>query len=350
MGLQTEITSSVELLDKKGCLVKPGWSRKPLWSYDRTKIKAGVLGKKEWDYYYVLSPDLKKGITFTISDLGYAGLMAVCYLDFERGEFYQADTIAALTLGKLTKHAPGGDLGDEVIEFSDKVLSIRYEFKKGSRRIIFSVPGMEIPGGGNGLSGDIFLDQPPEMESINIATSWKENPCRFYYNRKINCMRASGSFKAGTETFELNRDSDMGGLDWGRGAWTYVNRWFWSSASGMHKGHRFGFNLGYGFTDRTPATENTLFYDGVAHKLEDVEFLYDSSDYTKPWFLSDNLGRLKLDFKPLIDRSSAVNLLLIRSDQHQVFGYFSGTVKLDDGTELVLKDFLGFAEDVYNRY
>ncbi|MDC7232360.1 MAG: DUF2804 domain-containing protein [Spirochaetales bacterium] len=350
MGRQTEITEKGNLLNDKGELVQPGWSRAPLWRYDRNSIKAGPLGIKEWDYYNILSPDLKRGITFTVSDLSYAGLMAICYLDFERNDFVQVDTIAPLTLGKLTKHAPGGDPAHEVIEFSDKKLSIRYELKSGKRNITFSAPWMDLPGGGTGLSGDITLDQPPELESINIATSWKENPRRFYYNRKINCMPASGYFNAGDSVFQLNAPDDMGGLDWGRGAWTYRNRWYWSSASGLLHGKSFGFNLGYGFSDRTPATENTLFYEGRAHKLEDVEFFFDPDNYMKPWTIRDNTGRLDLDFRPSIDRSSAVNLLVIRSLQHQVFGAFSGKAVLDDGTELVLKDFPGFAEDVYNRY
>lgn len=41
---------------------------------------------------------------------------------------------------------------------------------------------------------------------------------------------------------------------------------------------------------------------------------------------------------------------LICSDQHQVFGRMSGTAVLDDGTKVVLKDFLCFAEKVHNKY
>ena len=43
-------------------------------------------------------------------------------------------------------------------------------------------------------------------------------------------------------------------------------------------------------------------------------------------------------------------LKLICSDQHQVFGRMSGTAVLDDGTKVVLKDFLCFAEKVHNKY
>ena len=38
------------------------------------------------------------------------------------------------------------------------------------------------------------------------------------------------------------------------------------------------------------------------------------------------------------------------SDQHQVFGRFSGTVILDDGRKLEIRDLMGFAEKVRNKW
>ncbi|NHI83736.1 MAG: DUF2804 family protein [Candidatus Thorarchaeota archaeon] len=45
-----------------------------------------------------------------------------------------------------------------------------------------------------------------------------------------------------------------------------------------------------------------------------------------------------------------LNLLLIKSEQQQVFEHFTGKGILDDGTELAVNRFLGSAEDVYNRW
>jgi hypothetical protein len=70
----------------------------------------------------------------------------------------------------------------------------------------------------------------------------------------------------------------------------------------------------------------------------------------KIWKFTSNDDRLQLDFTPLVDRNSALNLGIIKSIQHQVFGYFSGKVALDDGSVLQLNNFLGFAEDVLNHY
>ncbi len=48
-------------------------------------------------------------------------------------------------------------------------------------------------------------------------------------------------------------------------------------------GEPIGWNLGYGFSDRTPATENMIFYQGTAHKLDEVTFHMDTGNYLAPW-------------------------------------------------------------------
>ena len=60
-------------------------------------------------------------------------------------------------------------------------------------------------------------------------------------------------------------------------------------------------------------------------------------------------GDIDLVFHPIIDRYSNTNALIIQSNQHQVFGYFDGTIKVDDKT-IELKHLLGFAEMVKNRW
>ncbi|MEG2634664.1 MAG: DUF2804 family protein, partial [Oscillospiraceae bacterium] len=73
-------------------------------------------------------------------------------------------------------------------------------------------------------------------------------------------------------------------------------------------------------------------------------------DYLSPWTFSSSDGRFEMDFVPIIDRASCSDVLLIKSDQHQVFGRFSGTAVLDSGEKIEIKDMLGFAEKVMNRW
>jgi len=340
--VQNEITQPIQLLNSQGNIISEGWARYPLWQYDRGAIKAGALRIKEWDYYSILSPDQGFGLTITASDLGYAGLFALCFLDFRSQTYTQIDTLGILPLGK-TGFSPDSDSGQ--VLYKNKTLSLQFLYRKSgdgiARTMTFEAQG---------LKGEIELKQPADLESINIATSWAQNRRAFYYNRKINCIPARGSFTFGSQTYSFDPARDFGALDWGRGNWTYKNRWYWGSGSGYVDGVAFGFNIGYGFSDRTPASENCLVYEGKIHKLEDVVFHIPPGDYMAPWKFSSNDQRFEMDFVPLVDRTADTNLGIIRSAQHQVFGHFSGTAILDGGRKIKLEKFLGFAEDVYNRW
>jgi len=347
---QNEIKTPLELLGDDGRLVEEGWARQPLWHYDRSKIAASALRLKEWDYYYILSHDGGYGITFTMSDLGYLGLFSVAWLDLVSGKVAQTQDMTFLPLGKT-----GFSEGSEEAELRHvgANLTIAFSIRKGERRIRASCLDFVAPDGSKGLEADLLLVQPPDADSMNIATSWKENRKAFYYNRKINCMPASGTVRLGSRSYGFKPETAFGGLDWGRGVWTYKNRWYWGSASGLLDGVPFGWNIGYGFSDRGPASENMLFYGGRAHKLEEVSFRIPGGpagalDYLAPWKFESSDGRFEMEFQPLVDRSSSTDLLLIKSIQHQVFGYFTGQVILDDGRPLKVERFLGFAEDVLN--
>ena len=93
-----------------------------------------------------------------------------------------------------------------------------------------------------------------------------------------------------------------------------------------------------------------IFYDGKAHKLDDVTFHIPEDDYMKPWKFTSSDGRFETEFQPVLDRAANLSAAVVASDQHQVFGKMSGRVVLDDGRFIELKDFMCFAEKVHNRY
>ena len=174
---------------------------------------------------------------------------------------------------------------------------------------------------------------------------------RFYYNTKINCLPASGHIRYGHDVEDLQPDTCLGSLDWGRGVWEYSSYWNWASASGfLPDGRTIGLNFGRGFGDLSRATENAVILDGTVHKLGDVGFDYASGDYMRPWRFRDDAGRLDLTFTPFKDRTARTNLGVIVSEVHQMFGRYAGQVALDDGQTLAISDLIGFAEEHQARW
>jgi len=344
--MQIERTNHVDALNNRGFPNDEGWSRRMVWKYNRSSIKKPSFRIKEWDYFAIYSQDNDFYFCTTVSDLGYAGFVALAFLDLKTGKYSQIDTIKPLTFGSIGLKENTNE--DFEIPFSSKDISINYSKIQEQYFIDVDAPNMILPSGEKGLNAHIRINRDESKDSMNILTSWKEDRKAFYLNEKFNNLPTAGLLKLGKNTFDLPSKSTHSVLDWGRGVWTYQNRWFWGSASGTLNGLPFGFNIGYGFSDRSPASENAVFYNGTLHKLDDVVFHIDT--YLKPWRFSSNNGRFELMFEPILDRESHTNLILMKSDQHQVFGRFSGDIILDNGSVLQLKNFTGFAEDVFNRW
>ena len=93
-------------------------------------------------------------------------------------------------------------------------------------------------------------------------------------------------------------------------------------------------------------------WDAFGYKVNAVVF---GEGVTDVWASLENLtGLTSVTFGPdvaVIDRCDLIDVAhLVMSDQHQVFGTFSGQVTLDDGSMLLVEGLRGFAEDVHNRY
>ncbi len=334
------------LLDASGVLKEAGYATRLVKTYDRTAIRGGALRIKEWDYYLIHSEQF--ALALTVADNGYMGMDSISFLWLGEEPWEKTvSKIVPFTLGKR-KLPPSSKEGD--IRVKGKGYEITF-LNDGKERRLFGF--MENFMEDKPIRFDLTLRDEPR-DSMVILTPYKENEKAFYYNQKINCMRAEGRVEAAGQEYLFTPAHSFGVLDWGRGVWTYKNTWYWGSASGLVEGVPFGFNIGYGFGDTSAATENMLFFDGKAHKLEHVTFHIPEKegqcDFIAPWTFSSSDGRFEMDFVPIIDRAALIDLKLLCSDQHQVFGRFSGKAILDDGTEIRIRNFLGFAEKVFNKW
>lgn len=345
-----EVLKEIDLLDDKGMIIEEGWARHPVWKYDRKKIKASRLAIKEWDYYAILNPKKEYAIALTYSDLGFASLYALSFVDYNMKASSQSDIIKLLTL-----HRTGLESSSQKESYLTVAKEDKFTFsvitKEERIAIVLSAPHLLLPDGTEGIYLDALLTRPKEKETINIATSWKENRRAFYLNEKAVGMKfVKGKVRRGDEIDDLQRDNALAILDWGRGRWTRENTWYWASGAGYNAdGDIIGLNLGYGFTDRSPASENALFINDKLYKLGKLEFIT-SSDLTKEWEIKDEEGKVKLFFTPKAPRLSKTDLKIIVSDQKQYFGYFDGIIHTDEGFDVEISHIQGFAEQVFNKW
>jgi len=339
------LLSKGSLLNPSGVLSEAGYATSLVKAYDRKRIRGGAARIKEWDYYLIYNG--RYGVALTIADNSYMGLISASFLDFEAGTEKTVSPMFWLPFGST--HFPvsseKGDLFKRV-----KGANASFTIENCGRWLLAHVDNFD---GDKAFDCRILLSDAPR-DTMVIATPFAQKKTAFYYNQKIIAMRASGSFTIGDETRTFDKADSFGLLDWGRGVWTYDNTWYWGAGQGMVDGHVVGFNLGYGFGDVSAASENMLFVDGVAHKLDRLTFNIPvkdgKDDYLSPWTFSSSDGRFEAAFTPVLDRAAYTNVGPLLSDQHQVFGYMDGALTLDDGSKLQLNHFLCFAEKVHNKW
>lgn len=336
------LLESGDLLDARGVLCEGGCAFSQVKKYDRKAIKGNKLRIKEWDYYCF--GDEEFAVALTVADNSYMSLASASLLDYKHLRYVTESKIGLFPKGR--PNMPNS-CSEGRVEFEKRGVGMEFITERdGSRRLKCRYKKFD---GKRDFECELEL-MPAVGDNITVAVPFGKKK-QFYYNTKVNCLRGKGGFTLGDTSHEF--ENGYGVLDWGRGVWPYKNKWYWSSLSCEIDGKPFGLNLGYGF-GKPIASENTIFYDGKAHKLNEVKFeipfTQGELDYLKAWRIADDAGRLELIFYPMIDRKDRTNALVLSTDQHQVFGKFYGKATLDDGTLIVVTDKLGFAEHVVNKW
>ncbi len=341
MGIQNEITERSDVFNKDGSLIQRGWARKPLLTYNKENIGKNWIRIKEWDHYSILNNEF--GFQLTIGDIGYLTQMSYVWLDFTKKDRNTIGTFKFFTKSKLL---PQSSLENSVIEFPTKKFSATIT-KSGNKRILdFSDPKFQK----KGLSGSITMTDDPTMDNTVVVTGYKEDPRLFYYNHKVNYMPAEGLITIGEKEYPLESKTSFGLMDWGRGIWPYRTHWLWGSACGLVDDIPIAWNIGYGFGDLSTHSENIIFYDGKAHKIDEVTFHHENRDPSKPWKFTSNDNRFEMTLTPLIPHLEKLNFGVIALNSSLLHGYYSGKIVLDTGETIEVENILGHAEDIFWRW
>lgn len=343
--MQKMLKGPGSLLDTQGNLTDIGWARQPLLDCNLEKAHFYALRFmqwmriKRWDYYAVTTPT--HFFSFTIGDVGYLGSIFAYVIEFASGHYHEETLTIPFAAGvKLPRNSSKGES-----HFGNKRANLTFSRESGSHKLKVRWPGF----GGSALNADLRLALAPNHESMVIVIPIRGK--RFYYNRKINCLPASGQIEYQGVKHEIAPATCLGSLDWGRGVWEYNSFWVWASASGFLPDRRtIGLNLGFGFGDTSAAGENAFILNGKLHKLEDVKFEYDSKNFMKPWHMTGSDGRLDLEFTPFFERVAKTDAKILASEVHQMFGRYTGRVVSDSGEKIDIENLVGFAEEHHAKW
>lgn len=344
---EPELTSPVDLCAADGGLAAGarGWSRRPV----HTANLSGTWGRnKRWDYWAILAGDLVVSVTY--ADVDYLGIAAVWTVDLSSGESSGRTEIRPLARGIDLPDQPGS----RPLTFRGRRLRVRIEDDPPDpatgRSTHLRAEWLEADGTPARLVAEV--ENPKGHESLNVVIPWSGR--RFQYTSKHQARPASGTLQLGDRRAEFGGPDDpaWGVLDVGRGRWPYRTTWNWGGGAGTAQdGATVGIQIGGRWTEGTGFTENGVIVDGRLHKVgRELRWDYDRDAPMRPWRVTDPGGALDLALMPRYDRHDHLEVGVLGTEVHQVFGLWSGRVRGEDGVAHEISGIQGFAEESRSRW
>lgn len=332
---EPQLHEPVLLCDEHGRLNPQavGWSRHPL---HRCNVRGHWPRKKRWNYWAITTDTHL--FSLTVSNLDYAGSVFVYFLDFATRKFTEQTVLAPLGRGC---DLPEGLEGE--IRFTHPRLRVRMNDEGGIVHLAAESPDF----GGVPMAADFTVHRPVGHESVNVVIPWSRS--RFQFTSKQQALPARGEVRLGDRRVEFD---GFACLDFGRGVWPYRGFWNWAAASGVQGGRTVGLNLGGGWTDGTGMNENGFVVDGRVTKVhDDLRFEYDPANFMAPWRIHTREDdQVDLTFEPFFERVARTDVLIVRSEVHQMIGRFSGTIVTADGERIAIDRMIGWAEEHRARW
>ena len=336
MSLNRRIITKEPLLDNKGILRRKGFATSFVFSYNREDIHANPIRLKEWDFYQFIS--YPYCIQATIGHVSYITSASLTLIDLRDG-LHRG--ISSMKPGRAIKLDLDPEEPSEVI-FCSSSCYMKFTHSKNQRLI----EGRGKTKDGKPFSCHIDFPSPTGNEKMVIATPFTK-PNEFYLNYKENYFLAKGDISIGETKYHFEKMNGL--LDWGRGIWPYRHEWYLSSLSSYIEGKPFGLNLGWGFGNLANATENMLFYNEQAYKIDELLFEHDLDNPMSPWHLFDKEGIVNLSFTPFYDNYTQNKMLVVNTHCDQCFGYYEGTA-IVGGKKLIIPKTVAFLEHAVNKW
>lgn len=332
-----ELNRMTLLCDRQGNLndAAPGWSKKP---FIISNMSRRYLRKKRWRYIMINNEDYAFSVTF--SDIDYAGLVCLYFIDFRQKTREEENYVSPLGANcDFSNLVSGNDF------VTRRKVNVAYYYPDATRRLAVWAKDFNR----KELTANFKFHKAGEYESYNAVIPFKNN--NFIYTNKKLCLPVEGELRIGDKTYLFSPDSAFACVDLNRGVWPYRTYWNWASFSGMADGVPLGLSLIRGYTDGTGITENFLSRAGKISRIEEeVAFSFDKKNFMKPWQINSvGSDSLSLEFVPFLERKIQRNLLVSMIDIHQLFGRYRGHVTYA-GKKIAVTNVLGYAEQWDSRW
>lgn len=299
---------------------------------------AGWVGNKDFQYLGGMSDTLIFGCA--LAHLRYMAVAFVYVYDIGTRQLWSRSWRSPLGLGfSLASNPCEGESRFHL----PGVVDIRMTYRNQPREKVLKIHCRE-------LEVEARLDETG-FEPMSLCT--RTGYSGFTYANKVAGQPLYGFLQTRGKRYDLGEIRAFGHHDFSCGYMRRETWWNWACFSGEigqgpRQGQRVGLNVSTGVNE-TGASENCFWLNGRLVPLSFTRFDFNADDALQPWDIEAGHGRLQLHFQPMGMHREVVRAGLVTSHFRQVFGEFSGCMRVED-EEICLNGLKGFVEDQYIKW
>lgn len=330
--MQYEITKHQTLFNDKGCLHMTGWAKKLVLQYDRDDSKAFRFQMRERDGYYIYND--RCALHLSVGNYGKKGVVSASIADFEKGTIHSCYIKKSLPKGKL-RMSLSSDNGD--VTYTDSRVGIKFSKASDARFIKCEFINFYD---GKTLYVNLKLADNTVDSIVNVIP-FENSKSSFLYKQFVPAMTVSGVVRCGGDDYYFDDSNSFAVLNWSRCALPKCKEHFSINASGMYHSNSFALNLCNGIGDEKRGSQNAVFVNGKIVKLGFVKIEHSKTSalLEKPWYITDDEGKLDMVFTPIITTHTNSAMAVKIDDRIIVYGTMAGNIFDNDKLNISLNDF-----------
>ena len=310
------------VLSPSGKLQYSGYLSGPTLHWDPSPLQESYR-YKQWDFYAIYTHNLT--LCIAIADLKYVKNVFITIYEAGKQPITLEKLIPPWDEVSMSNHSYVGTSFYNNTEFMVFFHNNHDTFKT----IVAKYLMIDI---------NLQFRRKPNQESMVFLGPFNSDMSQFFYAQKEYNFLVDGYAKIGNNEYLIYQE--LGMMDWGRGVWPYNGGWIWASGMGKVGENSIAVNFGLGGpldASVAEATDDCVFFNEKMIKLGVVR-VQQSEENEDVWEYetinkepTSRYAAIKGRFTVERRYRKSVNLLVIKSDLHQMFGVFTGEVKTIEG-------------------
>ena len=322
-GLQREITSPCYVFEDSGEVMQAGWSKKPVFLYNRSKSKSSRHCER--DCYFINNGEVS--LYLCVENYGLEFAVKIAVADLKRGGVIHDCIVKKLNFKKI--ELPDSPHKGELL-YTDKIIQLQITHTVDGR--ILKCDFIDF-GAIKNLYFNINLSAK-RGDSLNELAPFERNRRFFFLKRFQPQFYAEGIIRVGGLEYSLKENNSFAYFDWTRFYKPRRHNYQRLSCDTVIGGKRVSLNLASRVGDNRYGNENCYFIDRSMRKLPQINVRGNTVREGRPFFFSDEDGRLDITFKPFTVKGKPMTAVMDRTEV--IFGRLFGSIKDEENNVLTL--------------